>query len=271
MQQVRSFYRFVDLTENDQRHLAVRSFCQDKELLGTVLLADEGINASLYGQPTALDSFLSWLESADPAFKNLSWCGTETDPAVPPFQRLEVRLVRSILRRPASPNAEVAQQVQPEDWNQWLACPQTQLIDVRNTYETRLGTFAGAVLPEIDRFNDFPDYAAQKLAPTSEQPFAAIYCTGGIRCEAAATWLKARGFDEVYQLAGGILNYLASVKPSESRWRGDCFVFDQRMVVDSKLQPVDYHLCPACQRPVQEKSSPLYCPDCTALKPSQTA
>jgi UPF0176 protein len=197
---------------------------------GTLLIAPEGINATLSGAPAEMAETLAVLR-ADPRFAAL-----ETKHAVAaahPFKRLKVKLKREIIafdRPEADPTVRTGTRVAPADWNALIDQPDVLLLDTRNDYEVAAGTFAGAVDPGLKHFRHFPDYVAAGLDPAKHKRVA-MFCTGGIRCEKASAYLLAHGFDEVYQLDGGILAYLDQVPTEQSRWQGACFVFDDREVV----------------------------------------
>ena len=201
-------------------------------LKGTILLAEEGINAGLCGPEKALDAFIEAL-TEDERFADIPVRHSAAAPGNPVFDRLKVRIKPEIVsfgRPQADPLKAAGRRVAPADWNALLARPEVQVIDVRNAYETAIGGFPGALDPDTERFRDFPAFVEQALDPQAH-PEVALYCTGGIRCEKASAYLLGLGFEAVHQLDGGILNYLASVPPEESRWRGDCFVFDQRVAL----------------------------------------
>ena len=208
-------------------------------LKGTVLLAEEGINGGLCGSREALDAFMAAL-GEDQRFAGMPVRLSTAAPGNPVFDRLKVRIKPEIVsfgRPEADPLKATGQRVAPTNWNALLNRPEVQLVDVRNTYETAIGGFPGALDSNTERFRDFPAFVEEALNPEAH-PEVALYCTGGIRCEKASAYLLDRGFETVHQLDGGILNYLASVPAGESRWRGDCFVFDQRLALDGLLRPV---------------------------------
>jgi UPF0176 protein len=197
---------------------------------GTMLIAPEGINATLSGPPEPMAATLAELR-ADPRFAGLTtreaWAGQH------PFARLKVKLKREIIafgRPEADPVAKTGTRVAPTNWNDLIASPDVLLLDTRNQYEVAAGTFEGATDPRLQHFRHFPDYVAAKLDPAKHKRVA-MFCTGGIRCEKASAYLLAHGFEQVYQLDGGILAYLEHVTAAESRWQGGCFVFDERETV----------------------------------------
>ena len=196
---------------------------------GTILVASEGINGTISAAPDDMRSFLEVLR-ADRRFDDL----VTKDAVAPehPFQRLKVKVKREIVtfgRPEADPTRNVGTYVEPAEWNAVIEDPEMVVLDTRNTYEYEAGTFAGAVDPKTRRFGDFPGFVRSNLDPARHRKIA-MFCTGGIRCEKASAYLKHLGFDEVYHLKGGILNYIATVPREQSLWHGDCFVFDEREV-----------------------------------------
>lgn len=204
-------------------------------MIGTILLASEGINSTIAGSREQLDAFFDEL-GRDSRFADMEikWSICQE----PPFSRLRVRLKKEIVRMKASeadPLRGVGEYVEPRDWNALIQNPQTLTVDVRNDYEIAEGTFSGAVNPKTEDFWEFPDWVETNLQD-KDQPLA-LFCTGGIRCERATAYLVARGYRHVYHLKGGILNYLAQVPKKESLWQGECFVFDDRWSLDHDLLP----------------------------------
>lgn len=263
-----SFYAFAPLAGYRELRDPLRECAVAAGLLGTVLLAAEGVNGSVAGPPGGVDALLAALGRAiAPARLRVS----RTQVAEPPFHRLKIRLKREIvsLGRPqADPLRARARHVAPADFDALLADPQVTVVDVRNTYEHRIGAFDGALRPQTASFRDFPAWAAEHLDPHREQRLA-LYCTGGIRCEKASAWLLERGFGDVAQLDGGILAYLAQTPRATSRWRGECFVFDERVALDADLAAGSHVLCRACREPLsaEDCASPAYrpgvsCPYC---------
>jgi len=244
--QILSGYRFADLDGLPLWRERIEAFASRNALRGTVLLAGEGINFSLSGSPRALDKWLAWITGrlgcSAPVINR------QAAQAVP-FLRLKVRIRDEIVTfdpavRPAPERAGDA--LSPEQWNALLERDGLQLVDVRNDYEYRLGSFEGAINPHTGSFVEFKDFCRDQL--DSARPVA-MFCTGGVRCEKASAWLKDRGFSEVFQLSGGILGYIAATPPEHSRWRGECFVFDDRVSVDDSLRPTGRVVCRGCRRP----------------------
>ncbi|MFT5685680.1 MAG: UPF0176 protein, partial [Myxococcota bacterium] len=223
---------FVPLPDFRDLQPAIKAVCVEHGILGSILLAAEGINGTICGPPSAVEAVLTWLR-ADPRLADLTHQPTEAD--YPPFQHLKVRLKAEIvtLRTPADPLAQVGEYVDPADWNAVISDPEVLVIDTRNHHEIALGTFTGAVDPGTRSFSDFPAFV-EDLDPA--QPVA-MFCTGGIRCEKATSYLLSRGFTRVMHLKGGILSYLREVPREASMWQGECFVFDQRRALNHDLAP----------------------------------
>ena len=236
---VAAFYRFVSLENLEALRSRLEGLAAGLGLKGTILLAEEGINGGLCGAPRALDAFMATL-CEDGRFAGMPVRRSMAAPGNPVFDRLKVRIKPEIVsfgRPEVDPLKAAGQRVGAAQWNALLDRPEVQLVDVRNTYETAIGGFPGALDPDTERFRDFPAFVEEALNPEAH-PEVALYCTGGIRCEKASAYLLDRGFETVHQLDGGILNYLASIPVEESRWRGDCFVFDQRLALDGLLRQV---------------------------------
>lgn len=265
---VAAFYRFVSLPDHADLRAPLRALCEAKGVKGTILLAEEGINGTIAGPAAGVRAVLAHLRS-DPRLGELeakeSWAETM------PFRRLKVRLKREIVTLGVpglDPNEEVGTYVEPKDWNALIAEPDVVVIDARNDYEVAIGTFEGAIDPKTASFRELPDWLDQQ-DELADKPRVAMFCTGGIRCEKSTALLKARGFGEVYHLKGGILKYLETIPEEESRWQGECYVFDERVSVGHGLAPGSYRLCHACGDPVSEADakSPLFeagvsCPGC---------
>jgi UPF0176 protein len=237
--QVAAFYQFAALPDFRQSREPLRTFCAGLGLRGSVLLAPEGINGTLAGAAEAITALVGELRRG-PLFggrlDNLELKFSTA--AAMPFRRLKVRLKKEIVTLgdiSADPTRQAGIHVEPADWNTLIAAPDTLVIDTRNAFEVAIGSFAGALNPGIASFGQFKDFAARHLDPDTHRTVA-MYCTGGIRCEKASAYLLARGFNSVYQLKGGILNYLEAVPETESRWHGECFVFDDRVALGHGLR-----------------------------------
>lgn len=246
--QILSGYQFVPIERLALWRERIEAFAAVRGLKGTVLLAGEGVNFSLSGSASALDEWLDWIARRLGCSAPVS--NRQTVDA-PPFLRLKVRIRDEIVTfdPTVTPTAEsTGESLSPMQWNALLENQNLQLVDTRNDYEYSIGSFAGAVNPNTASFTEFKDYCREKLDP--EKPVA-MYCTGGVRCEKASTWLKASGFSQVYQLHGGILGYLSATPPDASRWRGECFVFDDRVSLDESLRPTGRLVCRGCRHPAQ--------------------
>ncbi len=265
---VATFYKFVQISNIEARRKQLLAFCQEKEIKGTILLAQEGINGTIAGEKNAIAATLDFLHSI-PGLADLEF--KESTAQNPPFFRMKVKIKQEIvtLGMPEiNPTQQVGTYVEPLDWNQVISDPEVVVIDTRNDYEVEIGSFKGANNPQTDSFREFPEYVADNLDP-SQHPKVAMFCTGGIRCEKASSYLLSQGFKEVYHLKGGILKYLEQVPPETSMWEGECFVFDQRVAVKEGLESGSYDLCYGCGHPISEvdKNSPQYepnisCPYC---------
>ncbi|MCB1438827.1 MAG: rhodanese-related sulfurtransferase [Nitratireductor sp.] len=266
---VAALYKFVSLPDFEKLREPLLEFCREREIMGTLLLAKEGINGTIAGPEKGIREVLAWLRS-DPRLAGLehkeSWAEGEN-----PFYRMKVRLKREIVTMgvpEVDPNEVVGTYVEPEQWNELISQPDVVLIDTRNDYEVDIGTFKGAVDPRIVTFREFPEWVREQER-LHNKPKIAMFCTGGIRCEKASAFMKMEGFDEVYHLKGGILKYLENIPEENSMWEGECFVFDNRVSVGHGLKPGPYDLCHACRHPIsdEDKQSPLYhhgisCPHC---------
>ena len=236
---VAAFYQFAALPDFRERREPLRAICADLRLKGSVLLAHEGINGTLAGSADAIIALVEELRCGALFGGRLDNLELKFSQALAmPFQRLKIRLKKEIATlgdTEADPTRQVGNYVDPADWNDLIATPDTLVIDTRNAFEVAMGTFAGALDPGIKSFGKFKDFAARNLDPVKHRRIA-MFCTGGIRCEKASAYLLARGFAEVYHLKGGILKYLEGVPEAESRWRGECFVFDDRVALGHGLQ-----------------------------------
>lgn len=275
---IATFYKFANLADLKAKKQQILTWCKSQELKGTIILAEEGINGTIAGQEKAIATVLTQLRSL-PNLADLEH--KESTAQKLPFVRLKVKIKSEIvtLGLPAvNPNQQVGTYVNPQDWNQVIADPEVVVIDTRNDYEIEIGSFKRAKNPNTQSFREFPQYIAQNLNP-QENPKVAMFCTGGIRCEKASSYLLSQGFKEVYHLKGGILKYLENISPEESMWEGECFVFDERVAVKEGLELGSYELCYACGHPISEadKKSPQYeshisCPHCyEQLTPAKKA
>jgi len=229
-----ALYKFARLPDYREWQIRLRDFCVAHELKGTLLLAPEGINGTVAGTRTGVDALLSLLR-ADPRFADLEH--KESFAHAMPFGKMKVRLKKEIVTLGVAgidPSAQVGMYVAPEDWNALLADPEVLLIDTRNNYEYQRGTFRGATDPQTATFREFPDYVNKHLDPAQHKKVA-LFCTGGIRCEKATSFMLGQGFETVYHLQGGILKYLEKIPAENSLWQGECFVFDERVALGQGL------------------------------------
>ncbi len=236
---VAAFYQFAALPDFRRLREPLRAVCADLELKGSVLLAEEGINGTLAGPAEAITALSDELQTGALFGGRLDHLELKfSQAATMPFQRLKIRLKKEIVTlgaAEADPTRQVGIYVEAADWNALIGSDDTLVIDTRNEFEVAMGTFAGALDPGIKSFGQFKEFAARHLDPAKHRKIA-MFCTGGIRCEKASSYLLARGFAEVYHLKGGILKYLEGVPEQESRWRGECFVFDERVALGQGLR-----------------------------------
>ena len=267
---VAAFYAFTPLDADQREALlsALPPLAREGHVLGSVLVASEGVNGTISGPEAGVDSLLSHLRASlelgnDHCTRlevKRSWAERSV------FRRFKARRKKEIVTMGISgvdPRSNVGTYVDPEDWNALVDDPDTLVIDTRNHYETAIGSFAGAIDPGTDSFRDFPQWAESELRPLVDGTAPkriALFCTGGIRCEKASSYLQQQGFGEVHHLRGGILKYLEQVPEEDSRWRGECFVFDQRVALNHQLEPGEHSLCHACGLPLspQQRSDPSY-------------
>jgi UPF0176 protein len=267
---VAALYKFVTLKDFSALRQPLLAAMKAHGVKGTLLLAQEGINGTISGRREAVDGFLRALK-LDSRFADLdhkeSFCDED------PFYRSKVKLKKEIVTigvDGVDPNKQAGTYVEPADWNALISNPDVLLIDTRNDYEVALGTFEGAIDPKTTSFGEFPKFVSENLDFTRHQKVA-MFCTGGIRCEKASSYLQSQGFREVYHLKGGILKYLEEVPEEQSKWQGECFVFDHRVAVGQGLAPTELEMCHGCRMPLDRegKFSSLYeegvsCPKCFA-------
>lgn len=266
---VAALYRFTRFEDPAAIQGPLAALCCGLGVKGTLLLAREGINGTIAGEDAAIEAVLDHIRAL-PGCADLqpktAWAERM------PFYRMKVRLKKEIvtLGEPDLDPTDAGTYVAPADWNALIADPDVVVIDTRNDYEVAVGAFEGAIDPKTASFSDFPawfrDWRAGLEAPPKK---VAMYCTGGIRCEKSTAFLKAEGVEDVFHLKGGILDYLEQVPEPESLWRGECFVFDERVAVGHGLSPGTHVLCRGCRMPVspEGQASPLYlegvaCPAC---------
>ena len=252
---VAALYQFTTLDDVAAVKAALLPVCEAAEVRGSLLLAHEGVNGTIAGSDDGIAAVLAYLRML-PGCAALEVKYSRTDAM--PFGRMKVRLKREIVtmgQPDLDPVEGVGAYVAPEDWNALIDDPDTILIDTRNDYEVALGTFAGAIDPGTRSFRDFPAWFRERrdaLLGERRTPRIAMFCTGGIRCEKATAFVRAEGIDEVFHLKGGILNYLEQVPEADTRWQGECFVFDERVSVTHDLTPTHRAMCKRCQRPLDD-------------------
>lgn len=253
---IAAFYRFVQLPDYKELQPKLLAFCNAHGMKGTILLAEEGINSTISATPENLKAFFAFLDE-DPRLANMPYKLHEAE--YKPFGKMKVRLKKEIVRLDVPGIMHVAPEktgtyVKSEDWDALISDPEVITIDTRNRYEIQLGTFEGAVDPMTDDFRHFPEWVEQHLDPEKHKKVA-MYCTGGIRCEKSTAYLKSLGFEEVFHLEGGILQYLEDTENQNGKWQGECFVFDDRVAVNDRLEPSPHLLCKSCGQPVASKGA----------------
>jgi UPF0176 protein len=264
-----SLYRFLDLKDPESFKDQLNAICVEQGLLGTMLVATEGFNGTLAGGEAAVRTVMNWIREQLDIKEELDARWTDADEA--PFRRMRVKVKKEIvtLGRPdILPHNGTGEHVDAKRWNELISNPDVVVIDTRNHYEFEVGTFPGALDPGNDSFREFPEFAKKLAEQSTDRPLA-MFCTGGIRCEKATALMLELGFNDVYHLQGGILNYLAQVDEADNKWDGECFVFDSRVAVDRDLAEGGYVQCHACRMPLSttELQSPDYregisCPLC---------
>ncbi|EAP88775.1 MAG: rhodanese domain-containing protein [Oceanicaulis sp.] len=265
---VAALYKFTPLQADKALQDHLLSACRTHDVMGTLLLAREGINGTIAGSPDGIEAVLNVIRSL-PGCADIEH--KDSVASEQPFLRLKVRLKKEIVTlgvEGVDPTRAVGSYVEPEDWNDLISAPDVVTIDTRNAYEVRIGQFKGAVDPETTSFREFPDWF-RKFRQTRPNARIAMYCTGGIRCEKSTAFALAEGLDEVYHLKGGILKYLETVPEEDSLWEGECFVFDRRVAVGHGLKEGDYTTCHACREPLGPEdlksaffSPGVSCPHC---------
>ncbi len=263
-----ALYKFVTLENFQGLRQPLHNVLEANQVRGTLLLANEGINGTIAGSRAGIKNVLNWLRN-DPRLSDIDYKESFTDSM--PFNRAKVKLKKEIVTlgvEGIDPKRVVGTYVSPVDWNQLISDPEVIVVDTRNDYEFKVGTFKNAINPNTESFREFPRFVKEILSPEKHKKIA-MFCTGGIRCEKSTAFLKEQGFDEVYHLKGGILKYLEEVPATETLWEGECFVFDERVTVNLQLEKGNYDQCNACRLPITEvdKASDKYqqgvsCPHC---------
>lgn len=251
---VAALYKFVEIDDLLSLQSNLYEICEKNNIMGTILIANEGINGTISGKTDEINQTISLLKS-DKRFANIEIKYSSTDKQ--PFHRMKVRLKKEIVTiglPEINPNKKVGTYVKPEDWNDLISDPNVVVIDTRNKYETKIGSFQNALDPETSSFREFPDWVKKfKSSKENANKKIAMFCTGGIRCEKASSLMKEEGFEDVYHLQGGILKYLEIIDKENSLWNGECFVFDQRVCLTDELEVGSYKMCFACRMPITEE------------------
>ena len=252
---VAALYKFTPIEDIDALRSEIYDFAKHNapSICGTLLLAPEGINGTIAASAEDMDRITAYLDERLHVKGEAKACEFKYSHASKqPFNRFKVRKKKEIvtLRAPeANPNELVGEYVEPKDWNDLINDPDVIVLDTRNDYETKVGIFEGAIDPDIKIFTDFKEYVSENMNPAKDKKVA-MFCTGGIRCEKASAYMLSQGFENVYHLKGGILKYLEDVPEEKSKWKGDCFVFDQRVAVGHGLEKSDWKVCHACREPL---------------------
>ena len=271
---VAALYQFTPFEDREAIRIPLATLCEEQGVRGTILVAHEGLNGTIAGTDDAIGAVLNHIR-AIPGCENIEVKFSRAPKM--PFLRMKVRIKKEIVtmgQPDLDPVGDVGTYVAPQDWNDLIDDPDTIVIDTRNDYEVEIGTFTGAIDPKTASFGEFPQWfrdQREKIEANGSQPKIAMFCTGGIRCEKSTAFLKQEGMENVFHLKGGILSYLENIPEEDSRWEGECFVFDERVSVRHGLTIGDYHLCRACRMPItdEDMASDQYeegiaCPRCFA-------
>ena len=245
-----ALYKFVEIKNLKELKNKILSFLKENNIYGTILIANEGINGTVSGDNSKIINLINFLQS-DVRFSNIEYKLSFTNKN--PFYRTKVKLKKEIvtLGVKIKKTHYNATYINPEEWNEFIKKDDVILIDTRNKYETSIGSFINSIDPKTDSFRDFPKFVKNNSDLPKNKKIA-MFCTGGIRCEKSTAYLKSKGFKYVYHLKGGILNYLKKIDKKDSLWKGDCFVFDNRVSVDHNLKKGNYDQCYACRMPITE-------------------
>lgn len=265
---IAALYKFAELTDFVTMQPKLYQLCESLNIKGTLLLANEGINGTVCGTDEAIQALLAYL-SSDPRLSDLDCKLSYADHMA--FFRLKIKLKKEIVTMgvpSVKPSEQTGIHLDSKAWNALMQDPNVILIDTRNDYETDIGAFKDALIPNTESFREFPEFVQENLADCKDKKIA-MYCTGGIRCEKASGYMLQEGFKEVYQLKGGILKYIEETPKNESLWQGECFVFDNRVSIDHHLEKGQYDQCFGCRHPLTEEEKNkgpylegVYCPRC---------
>ena len=266
MFKVLGFYKFVKVTFLKKKKDSMQRFFIKNNIRGTIIIAKEGLNGTLSGQVKDIEKTIKKLKSLF-SFKNFD-NSNNSKSTFQPFHKPKVKIKKEIVPMNLTLNSKernLETHLDPKEWNKLIKKKDTHIIDTRKPFEYKVGTFKKSVNPNVTNFRDFPKY----LNRLKKNKAVAMFCTGGIRCEKTSVYLKKKGFKNIYQLNGGILNYLKKIKKSESLWKGECFVFDNRISLKHELKIGTYSMCSGCRMPIspKDKRSNKYeegvsCPNC---------
>lgn len=274
---IATFYHFAPLDDFEAMREPLLEFCHEQSLKGTILLASEGINSTISGTREAIDNLFSYLKQ-DPRLEDIAW--KESRYQDQPFEKMKVRLKKEIVRL-AVDDLDMSKRgdyISAEEWDEFISRDDVVVIDTRNEYETRIGTFEGSIIPNTKNFRDFPEWAQDWAQDKAKGDLkVAMFCTGGVRCEKSTAYMKSIGFEHCYHLEGGILQYFETTENKSGKWLGECFVFDDRAAVDGTQKPTGKLICKKCSTPVKAddlKHGPkgkVWCSTCIAEWNTETA
>lgn len=254
MYTIAALYKFVSIDNPLDTQHQLRALCQEHLVRGTLIIAHEGINGTIAGSEENITSFLNVLQS-DKKFSDMELKFSSASKR--PFTRMKVHLKKEIVTlgvEGVSPVNNRGTYVDVDQWNELISDPDVMVVDTRNDYEVNIGTFKGAIDPNIKTFREFPDFVKTNLDQNKHKKVA-MFCTGGIRCEKSTALLNDAGFESVFHLKGGILKYLEHMDEKDSLWEGECFVFDERTAVSHGLKESDYTFCRGCRNPISPKDT----------------
>ncbi|MBE8215368.1 MAG: rhodanese-related sulfurtransferase [Endozoicomonadaceae bacterium] len=249
---IASLYQFTTLEDWKGLYEPLLFFMKEQGIKGTILLAREGVNGTVCGARDSIDQLKQWF-AQDARFQNLEY--KESVSNQPVFYRTKVKLKKEIVTLgidDVDPAKNAGIYVEPHHWNQLILDSNVTVLDTRNHYEVKIGSFQGAISANTNNFREFPQFVEKKLDRKQHKKIA-MFCTGGIRCEKSTAYLKKQGFESVYHLKGGILKYLEVIPEDDSLWQGECFVFDQRVAVNHGLSRGQYDQCYACRTPITQQ------------------
>ena len=264
MYKIFGFYKFKKIKNIKLLKKNLKNFIEEEQVRGTIIISIEGINGTFSFKPTKYkkvkNKILNLLNIRKLDNENISYYKYQA------FKKGKIKIKKEVVPIGMKLNKIVTKnKLEPKDWNKFILKKETVLIDTRKSFEFKVGTFKGSINPELNNFRDFPRY----FKTLKKNQNIGMFCTGGIRCEKASAYLKKKGFKNVYQLKGGIINYLDNVKKKDSLWSGDCFVFDNRVSIKHGLKPGNLKICPGCRNPIKlsERKSNFYeqgvsCPNC---------